>query len=57
MINRLVSSYRHWRNYHRTFDALTRLSPRQLEDLGINPVDIRSIARGGDVAFRGTRPR
>lgn len=52
MIDRLFNSYRNWRKHRQTFNELTRLSPRQLEDLGISPLDIPSIARGGDGVFR-----
>lgn len=45
MTNRLVASYRNWRKYRRTYNELMQLSPRQLQDLGIAPVDIPGIAR------------
>ena len=45
MNNRLVQSYRNWRKYRETYNELMRLSPRELQDLGINRVDIPSIAR------------
>jgi uncharacterized protein YjiS (DUF1127 family) len=45
MTNRLVSTYRNWRKYRDTYNELMRLSQRELDDLGINRVDIPSIAR------------
>jgi uncharacterized protein YjiS (DUF1127 family) len=43
--NKLVHAYRNWRRYRQTYNELMRLSPRELQDLGINRVDIPSIAR------------
>ncbi len=45
MTNRLVTTYRSWRKYRETYNELMRLSQRELDDLGINRVDIPSIAR------------
>jgi uncharacterized protein YjiS (DUF1127 family) len=45
MSNRLVDTYRSWRQYRDTYNELMRLSQRDLADLGINRVDIPSIAR------------
>ncbi len=45
MSNRFVTGYRNWRKYRDTYNELMRLSPRGLQDLGINRVDIPSIAR------------
>lgn len=45
MSNRFVESYRNWRQYRDTYNELMRLSQRDLTDLGINRVDIPSIAR------------
>jgi uncharacterized protein YjiS (DUF1127 family) len=45
MTNRLVASYRSWRKYRETYNELMRLSPRELDDLGIARVDIPAIAR------------
>lgn len=44
-MNRLVASYRNWRKYRETYNELMRLSPRELQDLGIARVDIPAIAR------------
>ena len=45
MSNRLVENYRNWRKYRQTHDELSRLSPRELDDLGITRGDITNIAR------------
>jgi uncharacterized protein YjiS (DUF1127 family) len=45
MTNRLVSTYRSWRKYRETYNELMRLTQRELDDLGINRVDIPAIAR------------
>ncbi|MCP4384853.1 MAG: DUF1127 domain-containing protein [Hyphomicrobiales bacterium] len=45
MSNRFVDSYRHWRQYRDTYNELMRLNQRDLDDLGINRVDIPAIAR------------
>ncbi len=44
-MNALVRRYRSWRQYRQTFDELMRLSPRELDDLGIHRADIGNIAR------------
>lgn len=44
-MNRFVENYRAWRRYRRTLDELNQLSTRELNDLGISPYDVRSIAR------------
>ncbi|MEM5501423.1 MULTISPECIES: DUF1127 domain-containing protein [Ahrensia] len=38
-------SFSAWRQARRTFNELSRLSARELNDLGINRGDIASIAR------------
>jgi uncharacterized protein YjiS (DUF1127 family) len=45
MNNRLVNGYRNWRKYRDTYNELMRLTQRDLDDLGINRVDIPAIAR------------
>lgn len=45
MTNRFVQSYRSWRKYRDTYNELMRLTQRDLDDLGINRVDIPTIAR------------
>lgn len=39
-----AEAYRAWRLYRRTYDELSSLSARELDDLGINRSAIRSIA-------------
>lgn len=45
MSNRLLDTYRNWKQYRNTYNELMRLSQRDLDDLGINRVDIPAIAR------------
>jgi uncharacterized protein YjiS (DUF1127 family) len=45
MTNRFVQNYRNWRKYRDTYNELMRLTQRDLDDLGINRVDIPAIAR------------
>ena len=45
MTNRFVQGYRNWRKYRDTYHELMRLTQRDLDDLGINRVDIPAIAR------------
>ena len=45
MSNRFVTAYKGWRKYRQTYNELMQLSQRELDDLGINRVDIPSIAR------------
>ncbi len=45
MANRLVENYRTWRQYRQTVNELSRLSNRELDDLGISRYDIDNIAR------------
>lgn len=41
----LTESYRNWRQYRKTVDELSRLSVRELDDLGLAGSDIRRVAR------------
>ncbi|WP_152045701.1 DUF1127 domain-containing protein [Aureimonas psammosilenae] len=41
----IVRSYSNWRRYRETCNELSRLSQRELADLGIARNDIPSIAR------------
>jgi uncharacterized protein YjiS (DUF1127 family) len=43
--NALMTRYRRWRRYRDTVRELQNLSPRELNDLGINRVDISRLAR------------
>jgi len=45
-IDRLTADFRRWRNYRRTVAQLSRLSRRELEDIGIAPYQIEDVARG-----------
>lgn len=42
----LLHNYRNWRRYRVTVNELSRLSTRELNDLGINRSDIPGVARG-----------
>ncbi len=42
----LLNNYRTWRRYRETVNELSRLSTRELNDLGINRSDIPGVARG-----------
>lgn len=46
LFTRLAADFRRWRNYRRTVAALSRLSPRELKDIGIAPFQIEDVARG-----------
>ncbi|MGB3540767.1 MAG: DUF1127 domain-containing protein [Mesorhizobium sp.] len=41
----LIRNYRNWRRYRETVTELSRLSNRELTDLGISRSDIYSVAR------------
>ncbi|EHS53181.1 protein of unknown function DUF1127 [Rhizobium sp. PDO1-076] len=41
----VARSFNNWRKYRQTVDELGRMSSRELQDLGINRADIRSVAR------------
>jgi uncharacterized protein YjiS (DUF1127 family) len=41
----LIRNYRSWRRYRETVSELSRLSNRELVDLGINRGDIHRVAR------------
>jgi uncharacterized protein YjiS (DUF1127 family) len=45
MSNKFVTAYKSWRRYRQTYNELMQLSQRDLDDLGINRVDIPSVAR------------
>ncbi|MBC00298.1 MAG: DUF1127 domain-containing protein [Rhodobacteraceae bacterium] len=45
MLDNLVRKYHSWQKYRRTYDELSRLSNRELNDLGIGRGDIDFIAR------------
>lgn len=41
----LPAAYRRYAEYRRTVDALTAMSDRELDDLGLVRADIRDVAR------------
>ena len=41
----LIRNYRNWRRYRHTVDELSRLSNRELNDLGISRGEIPHVAR------------
>ncbi|MCX5515117.1 hypothetical protein C3941_12235 [Kaistia algarum] len=41
----LMANYKNWRKYRETYNELSRLSVRELNDLGINRADINQIAK------------
>ena len=41
----LIRNYRNWRRYRETVSELSRLSNRELNDLGISRSDIHFVAR------------
>ena len=41
----LTSRIQKWRSYRRTYNELSKLTNRELDDLGLNRGDIMSIAR------------
>ena len=45
MFDSFVDGYRQWRNFRDTVDELSRLSNRDLNDLGICRGDIAEVAR------------
>ncbi|NVK34799.1 MAG: DUF1127 domain-containing protein [Rhodobacteraceae bacterium] len=45
MINSLTRSYNNWKRFRRTYDELSSLSNRELDDLGIGRAEISRYAR------------
>jgi uncharacterized protein YjiS (DUF1127 family) len=41
----LIRNYRNWRRYRQTISELSRLSNRELNDMGISRSDIPAVAR------------
>ncbi|MBL4647012.1 MAG: DUF1127 domain-containing protein [Hyphomicrobiales bacterium] len=41
----LTKSYSNWRKYRQTVGELSRLSRRELADMGISATDIHAVAR------------
>ena len=40
----LIRNYRNWRRYRETVNQLSRLTSRELDDLGITRADIPAVA-------------
>ena len=51
----LIRNFRNWRRYRETVNELSRLSTRELNDLGITRADIHGIARGSVLTTRFRR--
>ncbi|MEJ8475984.1 DUF1127 domain-containing protein [Roseibium algae] len=49
MFDNVVRKYSSWVKYRRTVDELSRLSQRELSDLGISRNDIKFVARRSTV--------
>ncbi|MBL4786699.1 MAG: DUF1127 domain-containing protein [Cohaesibacteraceae bacterium] len=49
MIKTLAQNFRQWRSYRSTVTELSRLSARELDDLGISRSDIDVVARAGRI--------
>jgi len=45
MIDNVVRKFNNWKSYRRTYDELSNLSNRELDDLGIARADIARFAR------------
>ncbi len=41
----IVGKFQKWRSYRRTVSELSKLSNRELDDLGISRYDIEQVAR------------
>ncbi|CAD7045207.1 MULTISPECIES: DUF1127 domain-containing protein [Pseudorhizobium] len=41
----IARSFNNWRQYRRTVAELSRMTPRDLSDLGISQCDIHRVAR------------
>jgi len=47
MLDTVRKKYSNWVSYRRAVDELSRLSVRELQDLGISRSDIKFVARRG----------
>ncbi len=47
VIMNILRNYRNWRRYRETVNELSRLSNRELSDLGITRSDIEAVAARG----------
>ena len=46
ILDHISSDFRRWRAYRRTMTELSKLTARQLNDIGISPYEIEDAARG-----------
>lgn len=46
-VSNAIATFRRWNQIRRTVDELRRLSPRQLDDIGLTRSDIQKLADGG----------
>ena len=45
IIMNMARSFSNWRKYRQTVNELSRMNARELRDLGINPSEIKTVAR------------
>lgn len=45
MLESVLKKYRNWKKYRQTYEELSRLSSRELDDLGLGRGDIEFVAR------------
>lgn len=45
IIMNMARSFSNWRKYRQTVNELSRMNARELQDLGINPSEIKTVAR------------
>ena len=45
MLDQVVRRYRNWKQYRNTYDELSRMSNRELADIGISRCEIARYAR------------
>ncbi len=45
MLDTVVQKYRNWKKYRQTYAELSRLSARELDDLGLGRGDIDFVSR------------
>jgi uncharacterized protein YjiS (DUF1127 family) len=50
MLKFLINKYQSWKNYNKTVRELSRLSTRELKDIGIQRGDIEFVARKSEIS-------
>ena len=45
-VSNAVTTFQRWQQTRRTVAELRRLSPRQLDDIGLTPADVQKLADG-----------